>query len=197
MKMPLLVSMAIVVGFLIPFRANCSPDSVKSIRARDHAQINARDAQIAAKDAVIANLRDQVHSLTNELEALKARLHSADTTAVSSPQANTAPQPTVNTAPQPTAAAKSRLSNDEQEAILINKIDRESQINDHDILVHGDLPNGEPGKTNPHMAAILAWQQQLIDLLKQDVATLSDPVKKSEKRRLLNETRANSGLDTP
>ena len=197
MKMPLLVSMAIVVGFLIPFRAICSPDSVKNIRARAHAQIAARDAQIAAKNAVIAILRVQVHYLTNEVEALKVRLHSADTTVVNSPQVNTTPHPTVNTAPHPTAVTQSRLSNDQQETILINEIDRESQINDHDILVHGDLPVGEPGKVNPHMAAILAWQQQLIDLLKQDVATLSDPVKKSEKRRLLNETRANSGLDTP
>jgi len=135
--------------------------------------------QLAKKNALIADLRDQVHYLTGEVEALRARLPLGSTDNLM--QRGTA---TGTSTMQP--ANQTTLSYSDQETILQNEIDGARPQSERFILVHGyPVDGGGTNEENVYMKNILKWDAELIVVLNKDIASDPDAVKRSFKQVLL------------
>ena len=147
--------------------------------ARGHHAVPTLSQQLAQKNAQIADLRDQVHYLTGEVEALRARLPLGSTGDLL-PRGDVTGNSTMRPANQTT------LSYSDQETILQNEIDGARPQSERFILVHGyPVDGGGSNEENVYMKNILKWDAELIAVLNKDIASEPDPVKRSFKQVLL------------
>lgn len=59
----------------------------------------------------------------------------------------------------------------EQARVLSAKLETEKIANERYTREHGNPPDGDPSKRNPHMDNILAWIDQLLSIAKEDVVS--------------------------
>ena len=84
-------------------------------------------------------------------------------------------------------------SYDEPETILQNEIDGTRPQSERYILVHGYPVDGSgTNEENPYMKNILKWNTDLIAVLNKDVASDTDPVRRSCKQAPVGRTMLSS-----